>query len=163
MPLIRAYQASDWEAFIALEVETCLAAISSESDNEKVRARWPLFIKNTYGWDQGASSGPSVGQHSVWVLTAEDGGYAGHIWLTDQLDFFTQRNKLFVTTFAIVTKYRKRGFGKQLMEFALKSARARGIANVSLGVDARNTGAIKLYEALGFQTSRLSMECVASA
>jgi ribosomal protein S18 acetylase RimI-like enzyme len=163
MPLIRAYQASDWEAFIALEVETCLAAISSEADKEKVRARWPLFIKNTYGWDQRASSRPSVGQHSMWVLIADDGNYAGHIWLTDQLDFFTQRNKLFVTTVAVVAQYRKHGFGKQLMEFALESARARGIENVSLGVDARNVGAIKLYEALGFQTARLSMECVASA
>ena len=89
----------------------------------------------------------------------EDGAgeYAGHLWLTEQVDFFTETKSLFVTAVAIAPKFRGRGWGRYLMGKAEKEARERGLNSVRLGVDADNIQACKLYEKLGFRTTRLSM------
>jgi ribosomal protein S18 acetylase RimI-like enzyme len=53
----------------------------------------------------------------------------------------------------------RQGVGTRLMRYALDSARASGVSNVSLWTGCENTGAHKLYEALGMkptQTRRMS-------
>jgi ribosomal protein S18 acetylase RimI-like enzyme len=50
---------------------------------------------------------------------------------------------------------RRRGIGRQLMDAVLGAARAAGIARVSLEVLEANTGAIALYEQLGFERTRM--------
>lgn len=45
---------------------------------------------------------------------------------------------------------RRQGLGRQLLEAAMEAARARAILQLELCVDATNTGARALYEALGF-------------
>jgi ribosomal protein S18 acetylase RimI-like enzyme len=157
MPSIRPYQTADWHSFITLETETCLASIDLEVDKARLTLRWPQFIKESYGWDSGPSPGPSIGKHTVLVLQADDGGYAGHVWLSEQNDFFTERAKLYITTLAVNARYRKQGFGERLLEHALGQAKSWDIEIVALAVDARNAGAIALYEKFGFQTARLSM------
>ncbi len=157
-PTIRAYQIGDWDSFIQLEIETTLVGVAARADQERLKLRWPTFIKTTYGWDAGSMPGPSIGKHTVSVLVAQDGCYAGHVWLTEQSDFFTEKTKLFVTTFAVVQNYRQRGFGQRLLQYALDQAASRGVSIVALAVDAHNVGAILLYKKMGFQTSRLSME-----
>ncbi len=162
-PIIRAYQSSDWDSFIRLEIETSLAGVPAHADQERLQSRWPTFIQTTYGWDAGSFPGPSIGKHIVSVLLANDDCYAGHVWLTEQSDFFTEKTKLFVTTFAVVQNYRRRGFGELLLQHAFDQADSRGISMVALAVDANNAGAIQLYKKMGFQTSRLSMERRTSA
>jgi ribosomal protein S18 acetylase RimI-like enzyme len=155
MPTLRPYCAADWDSFLALDLETGLASIHAAADKLQFAESWPTFLKTTYGW---GDDGPSIGKNNVWVLDGDDGSYAGHLWLTEQQDFFTGRMKGFITTIAVVAAYRGRGFGELLMRHAIDEARSRGYAHVALGVDAANVGAIGLYEKLGFHTTRRSME-----
>ena len=155
MPTLRLYRAADWDSFLALDLETCLAAIANAADKIQFVERWPAFLKSSFKW---GDDGPAIGKHTVWVLDEDDGSYAGHLWCTEQQDFFTGRTKGFITTIAVVAAHRGRGFGELLMQRAIDEARARGYAHVVLGVDAANVGAIGLYEKLGFHTSRRSME-----
>jgi ribosomal protein S18 acetylase RimI-like enzyme len=155
MPNLRPYRAIDWDSFLALDLETGLASIPAAADKLQFAARWPTFLKTTYGW---GADGPSIGRHTVWLLDADNGSYAGHLWFTEQPDFFTGRTKGFITTIAVVAAHRGLGFGELLMKHAINEARSRGYAQVVLGVDAANVGAIGLYEKLEFHTTRLSME-----
>lgn len=56
-----------------------------------------------------------------------------------------------VTTFAIHPKYRGRGFGKKLFQYALEYARACGCRHVLLEVRMSNTRAQTLYREFGFR------------
>jgi ribosomal protein S18 acetylase RimI-like enzyme len=48
----------------------------------------------------------------------------------------------------------RQGVGSRLMRYAVDSARASGISSVSLWTNCENTGARKLYEALGMKPTR---------
>jgi len=54
--------------------------------------------------------------------------------------------------------YRRRGLGRALLLNSLHALRARGLTEVGLGVDAENpTGALGLYESVGFKTFQHSV------
>ncbi len=155
-PTLRKYCSRDWDSFVALDLETGLAGMSQASPAKKkvFAARWPKFLKSTYKW---SASGPTTNASALYVIEDGAGEYAGHLWLTEQVDFFTGTKTLFVTTVAIAAKFRGRGWGLYLMKKAEKEARARGLNSVGLGVDAGNIQACKLYAKLGFRTTRLAM------
>jgi GNAT superfamily N-acetyltransferase len=159
MPTVRAYRASDWDAFLKLDMETCLASPNVAKNEAQFRTRWPEFLKTTYAW---TDDGPGIGEHVLRVLETDDGHYAGHLWLTVQQDFFTGHPKLYITAIAVIDEYRGQGFGEMLMKFAIGHAQSRGYARVGLSVDAANSRAIGLYEKLGFETARLNMELAIS-
>jgi ribosomal protein S18 acetylase RimI-like enzyme len=48
----------------------------------------------------------------------------------------------------------RQGVGSRLMRYALDSAHASGVSSVSLWTGCENTGARKLYEALGMKPTR---------
>ena len=52
---------------------------------------------------------------------------------------------------AVVPSKRGHGIGDALLQALLERAREAGYAQLSLSVDARNTGAIRLYERHGFE------------
>jgi ribosomal protein S18 acetylase RimI-like enzyme len=82
----------------------------------------------------------------VWWLAERDGALAGCVlhwdsgWLKD---------------LAVREPERGRGLGAALVRLGLAEFRRRGLARVGLKVDAANpTGAVRLYQRLGFVTSR---------
>jgi ribosomal protein S18 acetylase RimI-like enzyme len=157
VPRIRPYRAEDWESYLALDVETGLASLHSPTadEQEKFRANWAVVLKTRFGWN---NAGPSKDKGVLHVLESDDGAYAGFLWLSEQADLFSGVPKLFVTTVAVASQYRGRGWGRLLMESALADARVRGFPSVALGVDARNEAARKLYADLGFNVTRVTME-----
>lgn len=155
MPTLRLYRASDWDAFLALDIETGTSTLryASEAERETFRARWPQVLRDRYGW---TDEGPTADHAELWVLD-EEGEYAGHLWLTEQVDVLTGLRRLWITTMAIAAPYRSRGWARMLMEHGEKQAEARGLQGMGLSVDADNVVARKLYEELGFETVRLRM------
>jgi len=155
MPTLRRYRPSDWESFLALDLETGLLDLTraSAAEREAFETRWPELLKSRSDW---SDTGPTMNKSVLYVLE-EEPDYAGHIWLAEQADFFTGTKSLFVTTVAIAAKFRGRGWGRLLMEHAVEEARRRGLRSIGLGVAADNVRARELYEKLGFTTRRLSM------
>jgi len=156
MPKLRPYRETDWEEFLALDLETGDATLryASEADRARFRERWPTVLRERYGW---SATGPTVDKAVLYVLEDDEGCYAGHLWLSEQDDVRTGTPRLWVTTMAIVRKHRSRGWGRLLVEKAEAVARARGLGSIGLGVDADNVVARKLYEEMGFETVRLRM------
>lgn len=157
MLTLRPYRPEDWEHFIALDLETGVAALkdSPSTARDEFRARWPALLKSRYAWTE---AGPTSDASCLLVCESDACEYAGHLWLTEQTDFFTAERVLGITTIAVTFSQRKLGIGKMLMQAAVDEARRRGISRVVLGVDASNAPAISLYETLGFQTKRLAMD-----
>ena len=165
MPQIRRYQRGDWDAFLALDIDTGLQTLRYASDAERAafQERWATVLRERFQWDE--DRGPTVDQANLFVLTYENGGedggddgtYAGHLWLAERPEVTTGFPRLWVITMAIVARLRSRGFGRLLMEHAEEHARARGLGTIELAVDADNVVARKLYEEMGFQTVRLRM------
>jgi ribosomal protein S18 acetylase RimI-like enzyme len=157
MPTLRPYRAADWSSFLELDLETGLASLTDATpeQREAFRRRWPDELREMYRW---SDDGPTTRGSKLLVLETDDGAYAGHLWLTEQIDFFTGEGKLFITTVALRAEHRGRGWGRLLMQRAEDEARARGLGRIGLGVDAANAGAIGLYEQLGYRTTRRAME-----
>lgn len=161
MPKIRPYAAPDWDEFLRLDLETGAAGFApGDLESRRLLAeRWPGLLKSRYGWSE---AGPTVAASRLMVLEADDGSYAGHLWTTEQEDFFTGEVRLFITTIALVERFRGRGWAHLLMQHAVEQARARGLKHIGLGVEAANAGAVRLYEKYGFKTVRLAMEAAVS-
>jgi ribosomal protein S18 acetylase RimI-like enzyme len=156
MPRVRHYQASDWDSFLALDLETGMTTLRSAPQREKdaFTARWPETLKSAYGW---TDAGPTAHASALFVLEDDDGSYAGHLWLTEEEDAFSGARRLWVLTVAIVAKYRSRGWGRLLMARAIEEAKSRKLGGVGLSVAADNVVARKLYEEMGFESTRLNM------
>lgn len=156
VPSIRPYRPEDWDSFLALDLETGLQTLRyvPPEQREAFKQRWPTVLKTRFGW---SDTGPTAHKSVLYVLEDDSGAYAGHLWLSEQEDLYTGFTRLWITTVAIVAKYRSRGWGRLLMERALEEARARGLHSVGLDVDADNVVARKLYEEMGFTTVRLNM------
>ena len=155
MPALRRYRASDWDAFLALDLETGAKTLrhASEEEREAYRARWPEVLRARFGF---GDDGPTADRASLWVLD-DEGAYAGHLWLSEQVDVRTGVPRLWINTMAIAAPYRSRGWARLLMERAEQEAAERGLDGIGLAVDADNVVARKLYEELGFETVRLRM------
>ncbi|MBI5518026.1 MAG: GNAT family N-acetyltransferase [Deltaproteobacteria bacterium] len=156
MPRIRPYRASDWDAFVTLDVETGLHTLryATEKERQAFQARWPEELKARFGW---GPEGPTLDEARLHVLEDDDGDYAGHLWVSFRDDPLTGLPRLWVNTMAIVPKHRSRGWGRLLVDHAEDEARHRGACSLGLAVDADNVVARKLYEEMGFQTVRLRM------
>ncbi len=160
MPRLRNYRPADWDSFLALDLETGLAALrlASQDEKESFVARWPETLKTAWGW---TDAGPTKDRSLLLVL--EDDGepgdpYAGHLWLREDVDASSPvRRTSGFSPSRSWREYRSRGWGRFLMERAVEEARARKLGQVGLSVGAENVVARKLYEEMGFEATRLSM------
>lgn len=66
-------------------------------------------------------------------------------------DILEQPNSYYISGVALFPAYRGVGIGTRFMERAVRTARARDLAQVSLIVFEKNVGAKRLYERLGFR------------
>lgn len=80
----------------------------------------------------------------LWVAREEDGGVVAYLVAWHVAD------ELHVLNVATRDDRRRRGFGRALMDEAVKYARARHVAHVLLEVRRSNRPAIALYRGVGF-------------
>jgi len=69
----------------------------------------------------------------------------------------TPRSFLLVDALCVGAAARRRGVGRRIMDAASDHARALGVQDVELTVQALNREALAFYEALGFRAAQLRM------
>ncbi len=92
-------------------------------------------------------------------LVAElDGWLAGYLRLRPATPLAEGAHVLAVMGLAVAPAARRRGVGAALLAAAEDHARARGARKISLRVLSTNTGALRLYQRLGFEREGLLRE-----
>lgn len=86
----------------------------------------------------------NTGVSSIIVLRIPDCPVAGYC------SYWRVVDEVHINNVAVRAEYRGRGFGRLLVEYALRAGRSLGAARVLLEVRKGNTAARQLYESLGF-------------
>lgn len=92
------------------------------------------------------------GNRVTYIYTI-DGEFIGEISLvyrTDDPDYTIPDRRLYISRLIVKETYRRRGIGRQLLDFITRCAREDGYAELSIGVDLNNYPALKLYIDEGF-------------
>ncbi len=97
---------------------------------------------------------------SLWVVAWDGAEIAGvvqsWVWADENERLGVQRGWL--ERISVRRPWRRRGLGRAITAEALRRLRAAGLADAMLGVDADNpTGALGLYEGMGFEIAQRSM------
>jgi ribosomal protein S18 acetylase RimI-like enzyme len=92
---------------------------------------------------------PSFGR--VWLL-CEGSTIVGYIVLTIGFSFEFHGHDAFIDELYIDAAYRRRGFGRQAVEFLEKKARELGVNAIHLEVDQGNDPAFELYRRTGYES-----------
>ena len=108
------------------------------------------MAKALHDTDTLLSSGVQTpGHHIVHIVTqAEDARRVGYLWwfVADK----EGARRAFIFDIEIDTPFRRRGYARAALGVLESWARREELASVSLHVFASNTGAIALYESLGY-------------
>jgi ribosomal protein S18 acetylase RimI-like enzyme len=88
-------------------------------------------------------------QQLVHVIEAE-GRNAGVLWFTEREDELTGRG-LWIYEIRVDEAFRRRGLGREAMQFVEEEARRRGLSGVTLNVFGGNVAARSLYQSLGYE------------
>ncbi|HHF98591.1 MAG TPA: ribosomal-protein-alanine N-acetyltransferase [Candidatus Aerophobetes bacterium] len=67
------------------------------------------------------------------------------------IGYWKVHDEAHIVTFAVHPLYRRKGFGKALLNYVLEEAKKRGIKRATLEVRETNYAAQKLYEKVGFK------------
>jgi ribosomal protein S18 acetylase RimI-like enzyme len=118
------------------------------------------WIRGIYPTMDTARSAISAG--TMYVNVDDDGSIIGSVVLDhDQPDEYAsvdwqvqalRKEVLVVHTLCVTPSKRRRGAGRQLVEFALGLARDTGCRTVRLDTGSGNTGALAMYRRCGFKT-----------
>ena len=87
-----------------------------------------------------------LGDSGVGFALTANGELAAYVGMVSVLDEGQ------ITNVATFPKYRRQGYGRTVMEALERYARERGIVLMSLEVRESNSGAIALYESLGWRS-----------
>ncbi len=98
--------------------------------------------------------GLATDNHLFWTAWV-DAEPVGTIWVMLVPDRRPPHS--FVYALDVHAAYRRRGYGRAIMEAAMQECRERGIATMGLNVFGHNDTARRLYERLGFRVASTSM------
>ena len=71
--------------------------------------------------------------------------------LIGSLNLFAGDKEFAIYGFGILPQYRRRGFGRQMLEQLIKNIRSESQKRIALEVETENTNAISLYRSCGFK------------
>ncbi len=91
---------------------------------------------------------PAFGK--AWLL-CENQEPVGYIVLTIGFSFEFRGHDAFIDELYVDAAYRRRGYGRQAVEFVEKSAREMGVNAIHLEVDDGNNPALELYRRTGYE------------
>jgi ribosomal protein S18 acetylase RimI-like enzyme len=90
--------------------------------------------------------------HTEFLLAIDDGEPVGVCQLRYRLSVWTGSEDCWLEDLFVTESARGARHGRQLVEAAFGSARARGCRRMELDVNEQNTAALRFYESLGFTT-----------
>ena len=95
-------------------------------------------------------------------LVAEYGrnvaGILSYLLRHTEVDKQVTRDVLFIDCIAVDEKYRGKGIGRGLLDFAKNIVQEKHLDGFELQVNAKNTNARKMYESYGFVEKSINME-----
>jgi len=138
---LRVMEASDLDGAVRVWQAANIARGKHPSDERVARVAQKLQEPTTMPYVAASDAG-IVGMALLEPCRAEDGAGA------------VVSDALHISMVFIDPVSQRQGVGSRLMRYALDSAHASGISSVSLWTDCENTGARKLYEALGMKPTR---------
>jgi ribosomal protein S18 acetylase RimI-like enzyme len=90
-------------------------------------------------------------EHTEFLLAFDDAGEAvGVCQLRYRLSVWTGSEDVWLEDLYVTEGARNGGHGRELVEAAFDSAKARGCRRIELDVNEQNTAALRFYESLGF-------------
>jgi Acetyltransferases len=99
---------------------------------------------------------PLLEKGCYYIAGLENGKLIGWIMIGSNEDYFTKQKAGFIYELYIKNEFRRKGYARELMNYALKLFKEEGYDEARLNVYARN-GAKKLYELLGFTPKNMIM------
>jgi ribosomal protein S18 acetylase RimI-like enzyme len=90
--------------------------------------------------------------HTEFLLAFVDGEAVGVCQLRYRLSVWTGAEDCWLEDLFVTEAARGASHGRDLVEAAFESARARGCRRIELDVNEQNTAALRFYESLGFTT-----------
>ncbi len=116
------------------------------------------LARSEHDFNELLPQGPATPQQHVFsILAAPEPGAAvrpiGVIWFAERDNPPTA----FVYDFSVEPAYRGRGYGAQALLAIEAKVKALGLKRIGLHVFGKNTGARRLYERLGYQTTNVNM------
>jgi len=140
---IRRLRQSDLHDFVALGLPTCAFMHGRPGvSDEKMHQNFANFVREHAFTDDS----------EIYVAEDSSGKYAGQLWLHATRNRFNGRRELWVWDITVHPEFRRKGLGKQLLEFAKQHAAAHRTEELWLLVSSMNYSAIQLYRSMGLRS-----------
>ena len=133
---------SDLQNFIDLGLPTC-AFMHGRPDlsADRLRHSFTTFVREH----------AFVDDSEIYILVEPGGEHIGQLWLHLTRNRFNGRRELWIWDITIRSDHRRKGLGKQLIEFSKRRASSQQIEELWLLVSSINDAAISLYRSCGLQ------------
>jgi mycothiol synthase len=116
----------------------------------------PLNVESHKHW----MTSPKYRPEGNLIAIAPDGTFAAFCfcWIDPEDNERNNRNEGWIDILGTRRGHRKIGLGRAMLLEGFKYLKSQGIETAKLGVDAENpTGALRLYESVGFKTAQTSL------
>ena len=135
-------ETSDLPNFIDLGLPTC-AFMHGRPDIpvDRLRHSFSSFVREHAFADDS----------EIYVLRSPEGEHVGQLWLHSTRNRFNGRRELWIWDITIRPDFRRKGLGKQLLEFAKRRAEGHQVEELWLLVSSINDVAISLYRSSGLR------------
>jgi ribosomal protein S18 acetylase RimI-like enzyme len=112
-------------------------------------------LRRSVGWSSFETGLASMqhGRSAVFILEVNGQGVASGalIFRSDDTDLADGATRALISNLIVNPEFQSHGFGTELLEFLEGEACIRGCTHVTIGVDAVNERARKLYERHGYE------------
>jgi ribosomal protein S18 acetylase RimI-like enzyme len=101
-------------------------------------------------------------QRPIFVCEDDEHGICGYVFCVfvqhKDNNILTDIKTLYIDDLCVDSKFRGKGIGKVLYNYAVDFAKSNGCYNLTLNVWADNTSALGFYESLGLHKQKIGME-----
>ncbi len=146
--LLRRLRSSDIQGFIDLGLPTCAFMHGRpEMPESRMRQTFTGFVReHAFAEDS-----------EIYILEGPHHEHVAQLWLHVTRNRFNRRRELWIWDITVQSEFRRKGLGKQLLEFAKRRAEAIHSEELWLLVSSINDAAIQLYKTCGMRSLGLLM------